>query len=162
VLEHFVLIASDSENTEGEIVSGYTVAMRRLKTRGWAVYRRTQNRRRLKVGDKLLIYAAGAQTGGGTFVASATVGRLSAPKNSLIGKVEFMNDIPEYIMEFADIHLFVKPVEIRSLRDRLAFVPKHSRWGSVLQGGCKKIGESDFDIILMAERTTDAVAVTGS
>jgi hypothetical protein len=149
VPEHFLLVASDSQTSNGGELSGFRVALRRLKARKWSVYKRTPNRARIKTGDRVLIYAAGKKAGGGTFVASATISQISPPPRlTSMHTDEVQSDIPAAVLELSEVNLFELPPDIQEIRGELTFIPNHKKWGAVLQGGCKNIDKADFDTII--------------
>jgi len=159
VTAYYLLVASDSQTASGGVLSSYRVALRRLKLRKWSLYRRTPNRTRLRDGDLVLIYAAGSKAGGGTFVASATVSHIGSPPRWSTGQdADIPSDIPVGILELAEIRLFENPPEIQLLRGELSFIPKHNKWGAVLQGGCKGIDKSDYETIIRWANRTDEQA----
>jgi hypothetical protein len=120
-----------------------------LKIGKWSLYRRTPNRARLKNGDLVLIYAAGTKAGGGTFVASATVAHVGPPPRWSTGQdADIPSDLPVGVLDLTEIRVFEDPPEIQLIRDELSFIPKHNKWGAVLQGGCKSIDKTDYETIV--------------
>jgi len=101
----------------------------------WSIGRRTRNRNRLMAGDKILFYQGGEE--GKKFVGSAELASSLQKTRSSDGFVKIKNFV-----------LWVNPVEIRGLIQRLSFIKNKRHWGIYFQGGTLEIPEEDYQKIL--------------
>lgn len=149
----YLLVATDTETVDGDCRAGYEVARERLCRGLWALYRRTPNRERIKTGDEIVVYAAGSKRGGMCFVGSATVSQALVPGRPLENfDGNLLSDAPVRVIELKHVNLFDEPLSIREVRDELAFISQHKRWGVMLQGGCRRISSEDYEAIVRRGR----------
>lgn len=143
--QFFVLTASTGEYSDGRKAHSTEIAIGRL-TRGlWALYANTRNRAAIKKGDRVLGYATG-----GLFVGSARVADVQRSESKLRGWKDgplLVFSPASAILVLDEVDVFPSPLEIKPLKDRLEFVPKHEKWGVVLLGGALRISEADWNLI---------------
>ncbi len=146
----YLLIASPSENTQGERVSALDLAERRLSAKKWGLWAHTPHQKEIQTGDLCIIYLAG--TGAKQFVACARVVNVlrSTTMNHIDG--DALTDFPSTVLHLNDVQWFKHPISIANIKDKLDFIPKNVvRWGCVLQRGVKKISPKDASTILKSE-----------
>lgn len=149
----YLLIVNRVERFDGGYDSAITIARRRLAVGKWALYANTPHRAEMRVGDRVLIYLAGAEKGARHFVASASITALDESAKACQGYYadgpDTLVDPPFAVISLADIRWLDVPVPIRAVKDALDFVPKGTnKWGCVLQRGAKRIGDRDAERIL--------------
>ncbi len=149
MIQYYVVIAADGESLSGGVVPAHSVALRRLNAGHWLLYRHTRNRKRVKAEDRLLVYTAGKRPMGGLVIAAATVSGINPCTNERdVADDGLLTDVPNAELCLSEIDVFAHPIELRSLRGTLGFLPQHERWGSALQGGCRSITKDDYEILL--------------
>jgi EVE domain len=149
VSAHFLLVAADTEDVHGAKISAYQVARSRIRASRWFMYQRTPHRSRIKAGDAVLIYTAGSKPGGGQIIASATVKRVDEISGKAVSpEGDLLTEVPVVSLTLEQVQEFSRSVAIREVRDMLSFIPKHQRWGAVLQGGCRAITRNDYETVM--------------
>lgn len=144
---NFILIASASESIDGEPISPFDMAHRRLSTNSWGLWSNTPHRNDIKAGDSVVVYVAGSA--GKKFVASAIVESIGNNPKSYVGDGDALTDIPVKILNLKEVTWFKNEVSIVELKDKLDFIPKSTnKWGCVLQRGARKISPEDAGLIL--------------
>ena len=103
----------------------------RIGTKKWPVFNKTQNRKKLGIGDLIIFYKAG--TNGQKFLGSATI------KTDLKEKTMF-----KYFLEMDKISVWKNPVEMKDIIAKLDFVKNKDIWGNYFQGGVRSVSEKDF------------------
>jgi len=107
---------------------------KRIKEEQWPIFRRTQNRTRLKTNDKVIFYKAGKE--GQKFLGSATIG-------SELKKVSIF----ESQLRLTSIDVWEKPVAMNEVINDLDFIKNKNSWGNHFQGGVRAITKKEFDVI---------------
>lgn len=110
------------------------VFQERINDKKWPIYRKTQNRNKLKVGDKIIFYKAGAD--GKKFIGKASIARGLKP------------DGIDYSLELSDVGVWKKPVSVALVLKDLEFIRDKTFWGRYFQGGVRSLSESDYNIII--------------
>lgn len=110
------------------------VFQERISEKKWPIYRKTQNRNKLKVGDKIIFYKAGAN--GKKFIGKANIA------------VGLKPDGVDYSLELSDVGVWKKPVIVTSVLDNLEFIRDKTFWGRYFQGGVRSLSESDYNVII--------------
>lgn len=106
----------------------------RVKNKQWPIYNKTQNRKRLQIGDRLIFYKAGIN--GQKFLGTATIG------SNLKEKSLFT-----FSLDLNDIKIWKAPVEMKNVIKNLDFIKNKENWGNYFQGGVRCISDTDFDTI---------------
>lgn len=106
----------------------------RVKNKEWPIYNKTQNRKRLQIGDRLIFYKAG--TDGQKFLGIATIGSNLKEKSSFTSS-----------LDLNDIKIWKTPVEMKNAIKNLDFIKNKENWGNYFQGGVRRISDTDFDTI---------------
>lgn len=107
---------------------------KRIKEEQWPIFRRTQNRTRLKTNDKVIFYKAGKE--GQKFLGSATIG-------SELKKA----GIFDFQLRLTSIDVWKKPVAMNEVINDLDFIKNKNSWGNHFQGGVRAITKKEFDAI---------------
>ncbi len=145
----FILIASDTENVDGSVVPSIDIIVNRLAKGKWPLYSGTPNIRSLSVADECLLYVAGKKSFcAQNFVAVIRIKNITA-ESSRIDDLDLLVDKPSQTIYFELVQRLSPPISIYKYLNQLEFIPENkSRWGSALQGGCRKISSNDFRLIL--------------
>ena len=106
----------------------------RVKTKKWPIFNKTQNRKKLAIGDFIVFYKAGIN--GQRFLGSATI------KTELKEQTTF-----KYFLEMDKISVWKNPVAMKQIIAKLDFVKNKNSWGNYFQGGVRAVSEKDFFII---------------
>ncbi len=104
-------------------------------THKWSIGRKTPNRGRLLEGDKILLYQGGEENGG-RVVASA----------ELASSLQQSEDSDDFV-KLKNLEVWTKPVDMRTLINKLSFIKTKRHWGLYLQGGIREIPEVDYNRI---------------
>lgn len=107
---------------------------KRIKEEQWPIFRRTQNRTRLKTNDKVIFYKAGKE--GQKFLGSATIG-------SELKKA----GIFDFQLRLTSIDVWKKPVAMNEVINDLDFIKNKNSWGNHFQGGVRAITKKEFNAI---------------
>jgi len=131
-------------------MSARDIAVARLNIGKWPLYEGTRNRRLIQPGDKCLFYLAGRKKDSQHVIASGEVSSIdnwSHSKGS-IDDQDLLSDYPEQVINVVNVK-FITPISIKTNLDKLSFIKpvNHYSWGGALQGGCKKLEESDYKIL---------------
>lgn len=146
---YFILVASDQAPEFGPPLSAAKVASHRLSNNYWPLSQRTPNRKLLKAGDQCLVYIAGTKACSQTFYGSASIEAVafwSEPDKFGIDSLA-MGSVYETKLRLTKVCIFSNPVAIRPLLNRLEFHEDRKDWGRSLQGGCRKITRSDYEMV---------------
>lgn len=151
---NYILLATDTADVEDKYIYARQIVGHRLHRRLWPLYQRTRYRGKITAGDRCLIYVGGRGPDAQCLVASAVVNSVdSDPTDLSIDPSDIVNDVPATVLKLSDIIEFPQPVSMRALLDVLRFIPSNKKkWGAVLQGGCLKISDGDFETITSIDR----------
>lgn len=149
--EYFILVCTDAETVAGYMVPALEVAKARIKKRAWPLYDGTKNRRRLGPGDLCLVYVGGHAEAKQSIIARGEVASVSAfaGNEALADDPSLLVDSPRFLLQFREIRELDQPVPFAELLAQLSFVPRNlAKWGSVMQGGSRRISREDFDLLV--------------
>jgi predicted RNA-binding protein len=149
-MANYILTTTDAHHIafERKKVDAFSIANTRLDKMKWPIYRRTSNKENIIPGDFCLIYIGGSKNLSKNIIAFSTVDQV-IDDNTPVDNLDILTDYPEKILSFKNIYRFEKPVSFKKLLNDLEFVSKNRKyWGVFLQGGCKKICDHDFNLIL--------------
>ncbi len=127
----------------------FNVAKARLSKKLWPIFSGTRNRKSIQEGDICFIYLAGkGDYSQHIFAKASVIEKLdwSRSKES-IDDQDLLTDFPNMALRFENVEM-IEPVPIRNLLSKLSFIPASTQWGSVFQGGCRKLNQDDANIIL--------------
>jgi len=145
----FILVTSDPA-TSGPRLHAWTLTQTRMEAARWPIYASTRYKKALSVGARLAFYVAGTGPLCGHIVGTATVLRVRIWRaGRSIDPADFQTAPPEVVLELQDVVCLPTPV---SFKDRLPALgigtADPSRWGSLLQGGCRALDEHDWRALL--------------
>ena len=125
------------------------LARERLAAGRWPIYRATPNRAALAADDAVAIYLAGHALHSGCVVARTTIVRVRTWRSgSPVDPTKYDTDRPDFVLELGPADFLNPPVELRPLLPLLSIAPKNlSNWGSVLQGGCRRLTIEDWRLL---------------
>ena len=147
----FLLIVSDGFDFSNQKKSAFETMQLRLESLTWPIYQRTPNKDIIKSGDECLVYIAGKGLNSRHIVCTFEVEEIDHKNISAKKTIEIdmANGTPIKYLVPKEIIFFDNPVYIPSLLSKLSFIKKNKQyWGAYLQGGCKKITPSDFNLIV--------------
>lgn len=124
-MNHWVFVIND---TEEELEH-------RIQNNQWPIYNKTQNRKKIAIGDKVVFYMAGEK--GQKFLGTASIA------SELVQKTELT-----YELKLSNIKVWQKPLQLRNVIDRLEFVKNKQNFGIYFQGGVRGLTENDYFLIL--------------
>jgi predicted RNA-binding protein len=123
-MENWIFVINDNDE----------VLKRRVKEKKWPIFLNTQNRTKLKMGDRIVFYKAGKH--GKKFIGKASI------------STELQKEGIDFSLGLSNVEIWEKPINITSLIDSLEFIKDKTNWGSHLQGGVRSISNSDYTAIL--------------
>jgi len=140
----FLLIANQTDDSNGRLLQAFEVASRRLEAKLWGLYENTPHRKSLVPGDKAIIYLAGNGRLGKHFIATTSIHAITEDRKIFSKALSSLSTPPIAAIQFGDIHFFMKPVSIKAIKDKLEFISQNTtKWGCVLQRGVKSISTKD-------------------
>jgi hypothetical protein len=147
VMQHFLLIKRDGLARSGARLDASQSALALLNARVWPLWRRTPNRARVKAGDMVAVYLAGA--GESRVIARARVERVGPWNRELANAYPLMLDgEPSAVLHLVDIDVFKQSEDVRALLPRLSFVrPGLRKWGVHFTGGMRSLPAADFALM---------------
>ena len=146
---YYVLVVNDSEDLDGHRVPAIEVAKRWLSDNEWPMFKRTFNMKQIRAGDKCLVYLAGYNELSQHIVYKARVKAVIPPGNGARLESNLISEPAASILKLEEIEQLNPPCPVREILPRLSFRPENmTKWGRVFQGGCRKISESDYNMIV--------------
>jgi len=104
--------------------------LERTKMKKWPIHKRTNHRKKLRKGDKVLIYLAGPH-------------RQKIVANAVLGS-DVTENGEEFSIVLSKINLWKNQILLKPLVNSLEFIKNKSKWGVSMQGGVVKITDNDF------------------
>jgi hypothetical protein len=145
----YILVASDVQRNMFSMPSGMELAMHRLNIRMWGLNSSTAFRRKIKQGDKAIVYISGRRENAGHVVASCTFASDARPCSLKLRReiddpkgIGYM--MPEYYVKLSEINIFSRRPKIKTLACDLEFIPDATQWWRYLQGGVRKLTLNDY------------------
>ena len=151
-VSHFLLVANGAYREDDRFSPAIEVAQMRLSQGRWPLYEHTRNRRLIQTGDFVLIYLAGQGKYAQHVLGRAAVQGKMASKRETRWEPGLVNQPAEEILELTNFAEFVPPLPFLEVHPYLSFCPPNiSKWGNIVRGGCRRISERDFNLVI--ERT---------
>jgi predicted RNA-binding protein len=145
-MNYHICIVSDHLNEDGTRISGEHIYHSLMSKKVWGLHPRTANRANVKSGDMLVFYLGGQHVFLGT--AKAVSGAYLQKEDD--AQQLFLNS-GTYRVDIDEVSVWERPKPIKPLLKKLSFIKNEEHWGPYLQGGVRKISESDFKTILESE-----------
>jgi len=113
----------------------------------WAYTRRTPHVSRIGEGDRVIVYAAGANRR--FFCASFTIaGRPSATRPALLGEArDRLMSLFSLWTPIRDTERWGIPVPMSEVKDVLAFITDKKNWGLHIRQSVREIDDGDYNLI---------------
>lgn len=144
-ISKFILVTKDSFDENSRPITAFNLIKLRLKHNKWPIYPQTRCRSQFKAGNEVLFYVGGFNQECGNIVAGAKIRSTSKRASDDV----FDEEPPLFYLEFQDVNFLSIPINFKEKVKLLSFYPKNEKkWGVVLMGGCRKISEEDWKIIL--------------
>ena len=141
---HICIISDHIDN--GTRINGGEIYRSLMSRKVWGLHPRTANRANFKEGDRLVFYLGGQQV----FLGVATAASGAYLDKSEESDAWFLNE-GTYRVDLTDINIWDRPKPIKPLVKKLSFRRNPLHWGPYLQGGIRKIPESDYEVIETSE-----------
>ena len=149
---HYILICNDADARLIAAPSAKSLAQYRVGRRVWTLNERTSHRKRLRAGDKVLVYLSGQRELGRHFLAHAEIAAAPYATNErFLNAPDLRWDRADgYAMKLGKVTIFKDPVALVTIIRSVSFIPKSKRhhWWHYLRGGCRLITAGDFDTIV--------------
>ena len=104
--------------------------LERIKMKKWPIHKRTNHRKKLRKGDKVLIYLAGPH------------------RQKIVANVVLDSNITENGDELSigisNVNLWKNQILLKPHVESLEFIKNKSKWGVSMQGGVVRITDNDF------------------
>lgn len=145
---YYILVASNAENLDGELVAAFDIAKKRLQRNLWPLFSGTPHRSSIKQSDECLIYIGGNKEFSQHVIGFGTVDQIIPwNKNNNVDENIFTVQ-PACYIQFNNISLYEPPISMRLYLDKLTFIPENRmKWGAALLSGCRKISKEDYSIL---------------
>lgn len=137
-MQYFILLTSDSNKYANEILE------QRLKSKVWEIYDKTNLRNQLQEKSKVIFYLAGAGPNSQHFVGEAMIDKIIYANSSYS---EEANTMIHSTLHFDKITKYKNPVSIKKIMKNLKFIKNPAKYGTALNGGVRRISESDYLVI---------------
>ncbi|QSO54179.1 EVE domain-containing protein [Alicyclobacillus curvatus] len=149
-LDCFIFVANDVPKSETVTVSAETIATELLQRELWAFTEQAPLKKKLKVGDHVLIYLAGKNRR--HFVASVVIQSELTRFDKDTSEARLMAELGISFMRsgihLKDVTWFPQPVQIQPLLSDLAFVKDKKNYGLHLRLPIVRVPKGDFGTIL--------------
>jgi hypothetical protein len=146
-----MFICSDAVDKDDNVIKGSSIAEIRLEHGYWPFYKNTLYKSVIRPGDFCVIYIAGSIKSARCFVATAKIDEV-VERNELdidVICLEGINKKSDLVAKLGETSYFEKPVKVYEVIDHISIFNQNRRyWGLSVQGGCRKLTESDFKIIV--------------
>lgn len=106
---------------------------KRIKSKKWPVFAKTQFIDKLKKDDNIVFYRGGAEKH--IFLGTAKVVKLEDSKEDKFVLID-------------SIDVWKNPVHIKKIYDRLELIRNKAVYGVYLAGGVKKLSQKDFNVLV--------------
>lgn len=148
-MNHFILAVTDGLDLEGKRIRAVDIAISRIALGKWPLYLHTPNRQLIQVGDRCLIYLAGRSPDAQNFFASGLIADIDNSRRAPTAlPLDLVGQPPIAILNFTNCSRFLPLIPIRPLLARLQFTAGVKKWGIMIQGGCRKISDQDFQTVI--------------
>ncbi|MEH6697273.1 MAG: hypothetical protein V7672_01100 [Brevundimonas sp.] len=145
---HYVFVASDTYEDNGRRVPAHETVERRLKELRWPIYSSTRHKTHLRPGDHVAVYLAGMGANRQCFVAKAVIKNITSATRAQKYS-ELIGAEVELIVELEQVSAIEPAKPILSISKELSFFPiGNPRWGPILMGGCRRISNEDYGVIV--------------
>jgi hypothetical protein len=122
-----------SEYTDFSLGSADELFYRLKKNGRWHIGKGTQNRKKIKKGDKVILYQAGE--GGRSFVGDAVLASDLQPPSE--------EELFGFVL-ISQLHIWKKSLPLSKIRKKLAFQKKKNEWQGYFQMAIRSIPEQDY------------------
>jgi hypothetical protein len=142
----------DGTDRNGEALRADELVEFRLNVKQWPLYEKTRNRFALSPDDRLIFYCGGKRSGGTIFGYGRVLDVVPLANKLLIDECRLtIGPTPKSMIILTDTNKFKTKVFLRTIVSQLECYPKNSnKWGMILQGGCRKISDHDWNYIIKA------------
>ena len=138
---YLIFISSDGKR------SGFDIFNERVQENKWPIYNKTPQLRNVKEGKNVVFYVAGAGEKRQSFIGSAKIKSIIDNKNTTVDTNQEFKQVLFYV-EFKELKIFDKDVNIRDHIDNLDFIENKEKYGLYFQGGICKIDQISYNYIL--------------
>lgn len=142
-MSYFICIIADHSQDSGEKVKGRDIYLRLMSKKVWGLHPTVVLRAKLKKGDSLLFYLGKSYE----FLGSAKVAKEPYKVDPDESKDLFIKSDTLKI-DLSNVEIWDKQKPIKPLLGELSFIKNSINWGAYLQGGIRKIVESDYKLII--------------
>ncbi len=148
----YLLNVTDTENLNGGRYPAYEVLKYRLGHSVWGLNKNTRFNSSISAGDRLLFYVAGNLVGHGCIVAQAYVKGIIPFEETFVkdyyDESKHYSDTPSKLLKLEKVKYFDKPFNMRDNLAKLSFFKGNwEKWGCYMQGGVKRLNESDYNVV---------------
>ena len=137
---YLIFISSDGKR------SGFDIFNERVQENKWPIYNKTPQLRNVKEGKNVVFYIAGAGEKRQSFIGSAKIKSIVDNKNTTVDTNQEFKQVLFHV-EFKELKIFDKDVNIRDHIDNLDFIENKEKYGLYFQGGICKIDQQSFEYI---------------
>ena len=137
---YLIFISSDGKR------SGFDIFNERVQENKWPIYNKTPQLRNVKEGKNVVFYIAGAGEKRQSFIGSAKIKSIIDNKNTTVDTNQEFKQVLFHV-EFKELKIFDKDVNIRDHIDNLDFIEKKEKYGLYFQGGICKIDQISYNYI---------------
>ena len=137
---YLIFISSDGKR------SGFDIFNERVQENKWPIYNKTPQLRNVKEGKNVVFYIAGAGEKRQSFIGCAKIKSIIDNKNTTVDTNQEFKQVLFYV-EFKELKIFDKDVNIRDHIDNLDFIENKEKYGLYFQGGICKIDQQSFEYI---------------
>jgi predicted RNA-binding protein len=149
IVNCYILIKTDGFSDKGALVSAPKCCNMIVDFGYWPLWDRTPNSKKVKNGDKVVIYAG---SGACEVLAVAKVEVVDENVSGLMRDYPLSIDgVPGKLLKLLQVERLSKPVKVKEHLDSLDLCPSNKeKWGVALMGGMRKLSLNDFNILARA------------
>lgn len=156
-MNYWIFVVTNQITKKG-LMFGSEVYEVRMDQQFWGVGKNTHNRNKLEVGDKVVFYIGSPDmVFGGTAVIKAPCKKLSKEEKQKYW-YEGVSD-PEYGLVLSEIQKWENKKPMKEVLHKLSFIENKAYWWTYLQGGIRKLTETDYQIIVSDVSSMETISV---
>jgi predicted RNA-binding protein len=141
-----MLLVKDHRES-GRPVAAQDGFMNRIKYRFWSFNKRAANLKRIRIGDRVVLYVAGAR--GGLFAGSATIASNPYPMSKIERDLTMGSPSKsfDYIVDLMDVEVWQNPVKFKEVYHGLTLIKNKNNPAVYLQGSVRKLNQEEFNML---------------
>ena len=146
---HYILVTSDPYIATSEALGSACILVKKRMQRAlWDIYYRTSFKDKIKSGDRVCFYVAGAKSMKGHIIGCATVEEVTKKIQNSPEHVEYLLTAPVKQLKLKDVKE-IEPINFRKefFNLKMSEGINKQKWGAVLMGGVRRLSREDWEVL---------------